>query len=465
MSETFDIKNVTGAIVFTVGLSLRTSLMLKSGGEGIFTDSTIERTPDGQLHVNGYVWAGLLRRALGRLAKGASLAARIGKYDGDEKRLSPLWCEATFVKEDVLERYINGVTGIRINRRWGANETGALYSDEIVNPGLSLVLSFTWLCREEDPQDVINQFREAFWVVNEGVETIGGGWSYGYGRLDVKQFRAEKLDLTDSAKRNLLWQPSDPDRISWLEDEVWRNPSQDNKPAVVRPWHSHTISATIANGQLMAIHTTMPPVAPVSDYDKYPDTFALHRTVLTNKGKPITEYLVTGKAFRQAILSTAIERKLRTGGEDICLDTTADREKDRKNSPEKRVRCQNGRCRRCLWFGDTDAGGIVSIADAVVKNAVTTVVNRVQLCEHSLQNMNLFSGEYLVRGDFNFDMIVDMARPDSEPDVLLREIDTVLKELTPLPDVPPGWHRLGATATCTGQIEIKPNIGGAGDSK
>ena len=66
---------------FNVNLRLKTNLLLCSGfSSELFADSTIEKTSDGCLHINGYVWASLLRRCLARIRSGDTLAATIGKY-------------------------------------------------------------------------------------------------------------------------------------------------------------------------------------------------------------------------------------------------------------------------------------------------------------------------------------------------------------------------------------------------
>ncbi|MCP4107481.1 MAG: hypothetical protein GY749_18380 [Desulfobacteraceae bacterium] len=76
----------------------------------------------------------------------------------------------------------------------------------------------------------------------------------------------------------------------------------------------------------------------------------------------------------------------------VCLDTTV---------------AKSCGCKRCTWFGSVDKRGIVSVADSTVKNSETVVLSRIQLCEHSMQNMNLFSGEFLSQGDFTVDILID----------------------------------------------------------
>ncbi|MBF0556820.1 MAG: hypothetical protein HQK96_20085, partial [Nitrospirae bacterium] len=117
-----------------------------------------------------------------------------------------------------------------------------------------------------------------------------------------------------------------------------------------------------------------------------------------------------------------------------------------------------GECKICLWFGFTGKGGIISVSDAVV-NAEPVVVNRVQLCEHSMQNIQLFSGEYLKgekdKGDFAFDVIIDCSVNSYDWEGLKGELEVLLDEIEDkAKKAPPGWYRIGATSTSTGQVEI-----------
>ncbi|MCP4107480.1 MAG: hypothetical protein GY749_18375 [Desulfobacteraceae bacterium] len=127
---------VKKAVKFSVDFRLNTSLLLRSGKAGEFTDSTIEKTGDGRfLHINGYVWASLLRRALGRGKNTEKMARDIGNYEKPRQEVSPLWCEASFA--DLFRGSIPGnpgkVTlairpGIKVNREWGTTAVGALYT-------------------------------------------------------------------------------------------------------------------------------------------------------------------------------------------------------------------------------------------------------------------------------------------------------------------------------------------------
>ena len=76
------------AVKFSVDIRLKTPLMLRSGKAGVYTDSSIEKTQDGDLHINGYVWASLMRRALKRLegTDVEKMAASVGFYPALEKK-------------------------------------------------------------------------------------------------------------------------------------------------------------------------------------------------------------------------------------------------------------------------------------------------------------------------------------------------------------------------------------------
>lgn len=453
--------DATKALKVSVDFELRTGLSLRSGLADQFSDDTIEKTGDGKkLHVNGYVWASLLRRSLLRLKKGKETAEQIGKYTKENPLgISPLWCESTFRKLPHTD--IN--PGNRISRKWGSTAIGALYSEELVPPGLDLTLNFSYFLNPgEDAAAMQCLFLDTLWVISEGIETIGGGWSYGHGRLEVRHVRMKVLDIFDSEgedrteNRKALWQY---EGIAWDMDKSWedtRIKSKEKLPAVARPWVKCRLQARIAKGQLLAIHTATPPLD-VTKYDELPDHYVFVRNRIKDGGED-TEAVpcVTGKAFRQALLSAPIERKLRTLGENCCDDTTSHRKEDRC------VGCLNGNpCKRRQWFGGAEQGGIVSVGDAEIQGYTKHILHRIALCEHSQQNINLFSGEYLSGGTFNIEIIVDLSRKDADSDGLLREMKSIIAQMTPEKEekeekenAPPGWHRLGATSTCTGQISI-----------
>lgn len=407
------------ALKMSVDCRLATPLLLRSGLTGDITDSSIEKTPDDTLHVNGYVWAGLLRRSLDRLPEGKEFASLIGKYR-DEGGVSPLWCEATFATLHATA--VN--PGIAIDRKWGAAKSGALFSDELAIAGLPLTLRFTLFAVDrEEAEERRELLLKALNVVNDGIENIGGGWTYGYGRLAVEQIETVGINFTESSDRKLLWQW---DGLPWEKQSLV--PS-DSSATVI------TVTARVAPGQLLAVKSGVFPMdAP--QFGKLPDTFVFRRNRLVD-GKSLQEPVIPGKALRQALFSVPLERKWRSQGERACSPHTDKNE------------CS---CKRCRWFGSTNAAGIIAVTDAPVQQAATEVINRVQLCEHSMQNMNLFSGEYLTAGEFRFKIIIDNSRVSDAPD-LVTEISELLEEMKGK-NAPPGWYRLGGTATCTGQVEV-----------
>ncbi len=442
------------ALKFEVSLELATPLLLRSGQTGDVTDSSIERTFDNRLHINGYVWASLLRRALARLADGRELAGLVGKFQ-ENGSLSPLWCEASI--EDLHATTVN--PGIAIDREYGATRSGALFNDELGLAGLPLTLRFT-LFAEDDV--TAQRWRAALLgalrLIDDGIENIGGGWTYGYGRLSVGRIRSVTLDLKPEDRteqevrrareaRKQLWQW---DKIEWGPDEKIPETVTCTTPATIID-----VAARVAPGQLLAVKSQVFPIdAP--RFGKLPDSFVFRRNRLIGD-KTVHEPVIPGKAIRQAILSVPLERKWRSarkeGEPDICLSTT-----HVKRCPKEKP-CS---CRRCTWFGSTDAAGIIAVTDAPVTNYAMEVISRIQLCEHSLQNMNLFCGEYLKAGDFSFKIIIDNGRAGNA-DELVKEICDLLEEMkdkTSLPEeekgitAPPGWYRLGGTATCTGQVQV-----------
>ena len=465
-----NITRVKNVIQLSVSFRLRTNLLLRSGEEGTFSDSTVDRTADGRLHINGYVWASLIRRALSRLAGAEELAERIGCYKRHEstgtmenRGVSPLWCETT------LSDFSGGDirTGSRIHRKWGSTDASALYSDEMEVPGSLLTLNLNFFCEEQDePNTIRKQLLGALWVINEGIENIGGGWSYGHGRLEVEAVRLNILKLENLDHRTRLWDYSN---LPELMKSQWNM-----EPKIIRKrgWTKFNVKGTIKPGQLLAIHSAQPDYDQYKDYTHLPDTFVfrpLHRIDDRITQAPV----VTGKAFRQAVISSSIERQLRTEGYDICetpgegctcmkcIEYRKGFAKRNKNSPD----CE---CIHCSWFGSTHQGGIIAVLDATVNDPRTEVLHRIQICEHSFQNINLFSGEYLTGGDFDLEILIDkgIGMKNSGVDKLINKVAQIIFEISEedSPDcnfveqtavkAPPGWYRLGATTTCTGQFTI-----------
>jgi hypothetical protein len=198
-------------------------------------------------------------------------------------------------------------------------------------------------------------------------------------------------------------------------------------------------------------------------YEKYKeltDAFVFRRLRVRDDRTGInSEPVITGKAFRQAILSIPIERWLHTEGVDICKTPgelcTCDeciQYRVKINRRENNPKCK---CRRCQWFGATDKGGIIAVLDAPVIDPRETILHRIQLCEHSFQNIQLFSGEYLTGGTFITEIIIDYKQVPKDAEELESRIYHIINELGGTVPSPPGWYRLGATATCTGQFTMK----------
>lgn len=453
----------THALKFCVTFSLKTPLLLRSGVEGDFTDSTLEKTPDGkELHINGYVWASLLRRAMERLTLYKDVASEIGKFERpEEKGVSPFWFESSFVPLKATDVR----PGIKIDRKYGTTAEGALYNDELVPPGHKATLNFICFHNGSRTKELKNAVSSALWVVNEGIENIGGGWSYGYGRLKVESIFFEEIDIRNNSNRQNLWKKI----TTESEDKSIKLAAIEDKD-VCKKWKKYTVIAKVADGQILAVHSNyflhfsdeLP--KDIKALEHLPDTFVFSRYVV--KGNTVeTEFVIPGKAIRQALFSVPIERHIRTTANNKICDSIGElcscsicknhREKTKKkeDSPE----CT---CNRCKWFGSTDKGGIISVSDAVVynpndenKDPETVVLNRIQLCEHSMQNIQLFSGEYLKKGEFEFEVIIDCSREDTGYEELIKEIKWLLNDIKDA--APPGWYRIGATSTCTGQIEVK----------
>jgi hypothetical protein len=418
------LNNARFALKMEVALRLATPLLLRSGRTGDITDSAIERTPDKRLHVNGYVWASLLRRSLDRIKDGKALAAQIGKYQ-DKQGVSPLWCEAT-----VAELHATAVNpGNAIDRKWGATKSGALFNDELAIVGLPLTLRLTLFAPDSATAELWRKsLMSALGVVQAGIENIGGGWTYGYGRLQVDAVKHATLDLAEAGQRARLWDWS---QIHWEPSEL---PS--DLPTLEKPVTVFTVNAKVADGQIMAVKSRVFPLdAP--KFGKLPDWFVFRRNLWDEEKKGSEQKpVLPGKAIRQALISVPLERKWRSRNETACF-------------PDTRGGCG---CRRCRWFGSTDAAGIIAVTDAPVSAPSYEVVSRVQLCEHSMQNMNLFSSEYLTGGTFSFRIVIDGSRA-ADADNLAGEVQELLDELKG-ETAPPGWYRLGGTATCTGQVQV-----------
>jgi CRISPR/Cas system CSM-associated protein Csm3 (group 7 of RAMP superfamily) len=439
------------AVKFSIDLVFSTPVMIRSGETGDFSDSTVEKTRDGRyFHINGYVWSSLMRRALSRIQGTDEMVLSIGDYPDENLGISPFWSEASLVELKPTDIR----PGVKIDRKWGAAVTGALYTEEIVIPGYKVTWHFNYFC--DDPAGVTGPIQEALWVIDQGIETIGGGWSYGYGRLAVRNIRYKTLDLTQPKDRKILWH----DEIkSWDVDRQFEA-CRIEVPHIRKPWKKIKVSAAIADGQLFSIGSPLPPDdVTLFSGGKLPDRFVFRRFCIDTQEKRTQEIAIPGKAIRQALFSVPIERRLRSENVNICENPdemctcqTCQAHRTHGQSTGRRERSPHCDCRRCQWFGSVDSRGLISVADAVVKDVQTQELSRIQLCEHSMQNMNLFSQEFLTAGRFDFDILID--RPDDpQAEELLRYVRDILEDMTE--NAPPGWYRLGANTTCAGQIQIR----------
>lgn len=432
-------KDFTKVIQIHSKFILETFLLIKSGEEGDFTDSTIERTSDGKLHINGYVWASLIRRALQRFDDGKEIAKKIGKYEADKNGVSPLWCEASFI-----ENYCIDIRpGNRLDRQLGSALPGALFFDEVVSPGILLDFYCNYFFDgKEDEKKIIDTFLKAFSVINSGIENIGGGWSYGHGRIRSKDIFVRVLDLNKNLES--LW------NFQGLIAEVNKQKITELKEEE-KNWMEIDVKAKILDGQLLAIHSDFPLVEDWQNYkgmDAYPDAFVYKQHYIEGSTKK-SNFIITGRAIRQNLFAKNIERILRTKKEDICENpkNKCNCSICQKDKNLKVGRNSNCKCKLCDWFGSMSNGGILAITDAFIENADTVILNRVQLCEHTMQNINLFQEEYLTKGDFKFKILID--KKDEELKNYIIQILEDCKEKGP-----PGWYRIGSNSTSTGQIKV-----------
>ena len=344
--------------------------------------------------------------------------------------------------------------GIKIDRGYGAAARSALYSDEIVPAGLPITMAFNYFVSSPNAADAAKEaFSAGLWVVDQGIENIGGGWSYGHGRLTFRKMVMRELDLAESIDRERLWDFDEPSLWCLL-----RLPTEE--PAIVKPWLKYEIKVAVAEDQLLAIHMDHPTFDSYKDCVEWPDSF-LYRAYAFDpmKQSGVRSHLtIPGKAFRQAILSVPIERRLRSLGHSFCATSggswTSSKDKAASAGAMKDKRVQDCTCERCAWFGSTYKGGIVSVGDGVIETGTPETLHRIQLCEHSMQNINLFAGEYLKGGEWTHEILIDKSRAGTDPDGLIAAVDWILGELDAHGNVPPGRHRLGATATCTGGIQL-----------
>lgn len=396
-----------------------TPLMIKSGFEGQFTDSSIQKTPDGKIEINGYVWSSLIRRALSRIKGADELARTVGKYKSEYLGVSPLWVGSSYIPVKVTDTR----PGNRVDRSYGCTVTRALFSDEIAPAGLRGELELFYFGNTSGSfnQDCVRLF-EAFSIVNSGIENIGGGWSYGFGRIRIERVMRKKISLAD-----------EPPKVPNTELEESALPDL-SKVAISEPWLVYDVSARILPGQLLAVHTKEPTQ---NIYSEIPDMYVYSGHVVRD-GVYTHNYIIPGRTIRQALFSIPIERKLRSANMDCCMEAGS---------------IKGGcKCKRCRWFGSFEKGGVIAVTDGVVSDANTVVLHRIQLDEHSMQNMNLFAAEYLTKGRFDFSIFIDES--DTNFNGIEEEIDCILNEMHTNSQGPPGWYRLGATSTCSGHVEV-----------
>ncbi|MCM0755099.1 hypothetical protein M7784_07535 [Desulfovibrio aminophilus] len=417
-------------------MRLRTPLLLRSGAGDDIVDAELERSPDGQLHISGYVWASLLKRALMRFSHGKHFSLLIGDYrpqkstvgDSDTFGLSPCWFEATNVNIPIYDV----IHYNRINRESATVDEGALFNAEIAPAGIEIQMRFNWFLSEcQVVDEIITSLSNAFWVIDSGVETIGGGWGYGYGRLSIESLETALIDLRTPQGRKSLWTHG---------TEPWtRIPL--TKTAVDSPWSTFYLDFELLDGQLLCVSNKSLPLSESVIPSAMPDFFCNRQTFFSGdsaESRPV----IPGKSFRQAVLSVPIERYLRTRGEKIC-------------SPGIAIGQKQCGCTRCRLFGNLQKRGMVSVGDAqaIPDSFHMEIIHRIQLCEHTQQNIQLFAGEYLSSGRFAFEIIVDSLTNKEHYDSALDIIETRIKELL-VENSPPGWNRLGTTSTCTGQFQI-----------
>jgi len=445
-----DILKSKKVIKGSASLYLKTPLLLKSGYGDMFSDSTIEKTYDGEhIHINGYVWASLIRRCADRIDE--AFSNTIGKYS-ETDGVSPLWCEPSFIPLK-SELYIR--PGNAIDRKYATVKEGALFNDEVVASGLKLKLNWNFfLSPEYDEDKTKDSFLGTLWVLNAGIENIGGGWSYGMGRLGVEDVRIKILDLTNEKERLYLWRFDD----EALKDAQKLSLLDIKMPVIKKPWETIHVEASILPGQMLAISSSYPAFDTSESYAEYPDSFVYQGYRIDENGNLKAEHLIPGRTIRQALLSVPLERKLRTIGRDVICDSLASfcdcdrcREYRKKNKNSDSPQCI---CLKCLWFGSGGKGGMIAVTDAFVKDADTKIIHRIHLCEHSMQNINLFSGEYLTKGRFAFDIVIDKKDKEQHAQRLIQELVWLFNQMTNTANAPPGWFRIGATSTATGQIMI-----------
>ena len=403
---------------------LDTPLIIKSGEKGDITDSVIQKTPDGRVFINGYVIASLFHRASSRLKNDKNLHKFINPNDSG---VSLFWVENSFFKSEKF----NIVPGIKIDRELGTAKDKALYSDEVVPKGemFEIKINFFVPYHIESENEYIEIFSEILGVIDSGIENIGGLWSYGYGRLKIAEAFYKILNLETAKHRSELWQFDSQDYKKLQIKKII--PS--NTYTISKGWHKINVEFQIPEGQMFAIHSDLPIIEDYLDYPHAPDKFVFRTYV---SGNPVIT--IPGKALRQAVFSNYLERKWRTKGLNIC-----------------NVESPHCNCHRCKIFGSQNHRGYIAVTDGYIdENAYTTeIISRIELCEHSFQNKNLFAEEFLISGKFQSTIFIDKQSAYYSRE-FVKEIENILENMSDNTGHPPHWFRIGANTTCAGIIKV-----------
>jgi CRISPR/Cas system CMR subunit Cmr4 (Cas7 group RAMP superfamily) len=168
-----------------------------------------------------------------------------------------------------------------------------------------------------------------------------------------------------------------------------------------------------------------------------PDHF-VYRQLFLKDNKLIPQVVLPGKAIRQALLAVPIERKL-----GAVQEVSGDANKSTGKAGDY-----------LKWFGSTENRGLIAVKDVLLDNTHTETIYRIELSEHTMENKNLFSEEYLTNGTFVVEILLDHFSNDAGQGELKNHIKTIFRELKNDDiNAPSGWYRIGASSTCTGQIE------------
>jgi CRISPR/Cas system CSM-associated protein Csm3 (group 7 of RAMP superfamily) len=411
---------------------LLTPLAIKAESDEDYIDYTVEKTFFNKALINGYQWASLFRRSASRVKDLHDIFEFIGNYDTSKRRVSPFW-----FSDSILDFTPDIRPGIKLHRKYLSVVEGALYFEEVIPPGYEINMKLKiYIPDNKEIESILSGLARIVWVIDSGIENIGSHWSYGYGRLEFIEGDYKVTSLNN-------------------DSELSRGSIKPEEPSFRKAFNIIKVKASITEGQLFAIHIKEPYYTPDEWIEKkaFPDFFAF-RSLRYNKekNKPEPYFIIPGKALRQGLFSVPIERRLRTEGEDICETPqeycTCSRCKAERVEKKEKKGDSGCKCLRCMWFGSGEKRSMVAVTDAEVNDANSVLLKRIQLCEHSFQNINLFTEEFLTGGVFKFKMFLD--NPD---DKLLTYVKDCLEEMKE--KAPAGWYRLGSSSTVTGAITIK----------